>query len=118
MDKVKVYCCVPVKFRDNEKIKYEIATVQNYWLSLNPTQKNNVEFVTNFVESGHSRDYSLSDRDFKNAAIEELTVAIDRLMDCDVVVFHPDFEADDACKTIHFMVETYQFKTRYYIIGR
>ena len=117
MNDIKVYCCVPVKFKDDEKIKYEIETVKNYWLSLNPESKDNTEFVTNFVKEGHSRDYSLPEQEFKNAALEELTLAIDRLIDCSVVVFHPNYRVDDACKVIEVVVDSYQFKTRKIIIG-
>ena len=112
MDTVrKVYCCIPIKFKDDEKIHYELETVKNYYLANNPQMKD-VEFVSNYVEDGQSRNYALDEQSFKNAAIDELAKAIERLKDCSVVVFYPDCEADDACKAIKHLCDSYQYKTR------
>lgn len=112
MDTIKVYCCIPVKFKDDDKIHYEIETVKNYYLAFDPSKKDSVEFVSNFVEDGNSRNYSLNERDFKNAGIDELAKAIERLKDCNVVVFYPTYEADDACKIIEQACSMYQYKTK------
>lgn len=114
----KVYLCVPIKFKDDERIAYEIETARNYYLSQRPADKDNVEFVTNFMSDGQSRNYSLSDMDFRNAAIDELSEAVARLKDCNHVVMHPDYEADDVCKTIEFICKSYQFKTAIMYIGK
>lgn len=114
----KIYCCVPIKFKNDDQIMYELETVKNYYLSYNPLAKDEVEFVSNYVEDGHSRDYSLPKDEFKSAALSELTEAVKRLDGCCRVVFHPDYEADDVCKIVSAICKSYQFETRCMYMGK
>lgn len=112
MENRKVYCCVPTYLKDDEKVLYEVESTKNYYLATFPEQKDHVEFVTNYIENRRSRDYSLSDKERKDALVEELSEAIKRLQNVDTVVFYPGYDIDAGGKAIEILCSSYECKTQ------
>lgn len=106
---MKVFLSLPMHGYNAVEISMEMAKMENAILAIfNDEEEINgkIEFITNFEcipKKGvkHARPYCLAN-------------AIEKIADCDLVVFHPDYENAAGCRIEYRVCNVYNL--RYHVL--
>lgn len=100
----KVFVSVPFKGREDKEIRKELMDLQHKYLEEHMLFQEEVKFVNNYIiETMDVLRASLN----KNKSIYYLGVALQKMSDCDDVIFSENWEQANGCQVEHLVYELY-----------